>query len=69
MKRIQNILHSTNDVVLVAICLVFLLAIMIIATTNLWRYVFVSLPILLYLYKSKGIALMQNKNTKTGKKS
>ena len=69
MKTIYAILQKTNDILLVAICLVVLLAVMIIALTNLWHYLLLCFPILLYLYRSKGITFMKNKHTKTGKKS
>jgi uncharacterized protein (DUF58 family) len=68
-KQIQTTFHSMHDLIWVVIGLLLLLGVILIASSNSWLYLFLFVPFLIYLYQTKGLMLMKNKNPKRGKES
>jgi len=68
-EQIHNISDSMHDLIWVVIGLFMLLGVILIASSDSWRYLFLLVPFLVYLYHSKGIKLLKNKNSNTRKKS
>src|SRR5262249_34865674 len=68
-KQIHTILLNMHDLIWVVIGLFLLLGVILIASSDSWLYLFLLVPLVVYLHQSKGIRFMKNKNPKVGKKS
>jgi hypothetical protein len=68
-RQIHTMLLNMHDLIWVIIGLFLLLGVILIASSDSWLYLFLFVPFLVYLYQSKGIRFMKNKNPKVGKKS
>jgi len=69
MKQFHTIMYLLYNVLLFSIVAILLISIVIIAATNSWYYLFLFLPVLLYIYKREAINYKKKKYTRTGKKS
>jgi hypothetical protein len=68
-RQIHTMLLNMHDLIWVIIGLFLLLGVILIASSDSWLYLFLFVTFLVYLYQSKGIRFMKNKNPKVGKKS